>query len=63
MITIIKWLIRWLVKNAYFRLYTSDRPIGVRLGGHDDPTLPDRFIILEVSALGLIVLLGYFQTS
>jgi hypothetical protein len=63
MMTIIRWLIRWLINNATFRIYTSDRPIGVRLGGHDDSSLPDRFIIIEITVAGQIVLLGYFQTD
>lgn len=59
----IKTLLGWLLKNATFSLYTSQQPIGRRLGGHDIPNVLDNYIILHIAISGQIVLLGYFQTA
>jgi hypothetical protein len=59
----IKYILDWLLRNAKFRIYTSTVPVGRRLGGHDDPQLPDLYIILDIQVGGRIVLLGYFQTT
>lgn len=59
----LKIILDWILRNANFRIYTSQIPIGKRLGGHDDPQLPDLYIILDIQAGGRLLLLGYFQTS
>jgi len=59
----IKTILDWILRNATFRIYTSPTPIGKRLGGHDDPQLPDLYIILDVRAGARILILGYFQTT
>lgn len=59
----IKWILDWLLKNATFRLYTSNQPIGRRLGGHDIPGVLDSYVILDIRVGERIVLLGHFQTS
>jgi hypothetical protein len=56
-------IVGWILRNATFRIYTSAVPIGRRLGGHDDPQLPDYFIILDIRAGARILVLGYFQTT
>jgi hypothetical protein len=59
---LLKAILNWILRNATFRLYTSPVPIGRRLGGHDDPLLPDLFLVLDIRAGGRILLLGHFQT-
>jgi hypothetical protein len=56
-------VIRWLLKNAIFRLYSSSVPIGIRLGGHDLTGYPDMYIILQIEVGRQLILLGYFQTA
>jgi len=60
---ILKTILDWILHNATFKIYTSPSPVGKRLGGHDDPMLPDLFIILDVRAGTHILILGYFQTT
>jgi hypothetical protein len=56
-------IIGWILRNATFRIYTSAVPIGRRLGGNNDPLLPDIFVILDIRTGALILVLGYFQTT
>jgi hypothetical protein len=60
---LVKLAVLWIVKNGTFKLYTADTPIGKKLGTHDDPTLPNRYIIIDIEASDHILLLGYFQVS
>lgn len=57
----IKIILDWILRNATFKVYTSLTPVGRRLGGHDFPQFPDRFVILDVRAGDRILILGYFQ--
>ena len=63
MVQIVKWAISWLLSHATFRIFTSPTPEGNRLGGHDDPQLPDLYIIILAEVGPAIILHGYFQTS
>jgi hypothetical protein len=60
---IVRKVLAWLIAQASFKLYTSDTPIGTRLGGHDDTTLPDRYIILDIDLGTWHALLGYWQSA
>ena len=53
----------WLLRNASARIYTSDVPIGARIGGADIPELPDMFFILDVRVATKIIILGWFQAT
>ena len=53
----------WVLSRATFKLYTSTTPQGRRIGGHDDPKLPDLYIILDVRVSDRILVFGYFQTT
>jgi hypothetical protein len=55
--------ITWVLKNGTFKLYSSDTPVGRRLGGSDVPELPDKYFNLDVRLGGRIIVLGYFQTA
>ena len=53
----------WLLRNASARIYTSDVPIGARIGGADIPELPDKYFILDVRVAARIIVLGWFQAA
>ena len=63
LVQIVKWAISWLISHATFKVFTSPTPEGNRLGGHDDPQLPNLYIIILVEVGPAIILHGYFQTS
>ena len=53
----------WLLRNASARIYTSNTPIGARIGGADIPELPDKYFILDVRISNKILILGWFQAA
>ena len=53
----------WLLRNASARIYTSDVPIGARIGGADIPELPDKYLILDVRVANRLIILGWFQAT
>jgi len=57
------WILNWILKRVTFKLYSSNSPIGKRLGGHDIPNVIDSYIILELVIDGVSAFTGYFQTS
>jgi len=59
----LKRLLAWLLRNAQFRLFLSDMPLGKRLGGHDVPGVPDKFLVLDIQLGGVVVFQGYFQAA
>jgi hypothetical protein len=59
----LKAILNWILTKAEFNLYTSTIPIGRRLGGFDDPNLPDTYICLTICLDGHQVFSGYFQKS
>ena len=53
----------WLLRNASARIYTSNIPVGARIGGADIPELPDKYFILDVRVANKIIILGWFQAA
>ncbi|HUX29551.1 MAG TPA: hypothetical protein VMV78_02860 [Thiobacillus sp.] len=53
----------WLISHADARIYTSNIPVGSRIGGADIPELPDKYIILDVRISNKIIILGWFQAA
>jgi len=53
----------WLLRNASARIYTSNIPVGTRIGGADIPELPDKYFILDVRIAAKILILGWFQAT
>ena len=53
----------WLLRNASARIYTSNIPIGSRIGGADIPELPNKYLILDVRISNKILILGWFQAA
>jgi len=53
----------WLLRNAEARIYTSNIPVGSRIGGADIPELPDKYFILDVRIAAKILILGWFQAA
>lgn len=53
----------WLLRNASARIYTSNTPVGARIGGADIPELPDKYFILDVRVANKIIILGWFQAA
>jgi hypothetical protein len=60
---IVRKILSWVITNADFKLYTSGTPTGHPLGGHDDPNLPDKYIILGIWYKEKPLLVGYFQKT
>lgn len=56
-------LLGWVVNHFTFSIHASSVPQGKYLGGHDVQGVTDCYIILELSALGIIEFTGYFQTT
>jgi len=52
-----------LLAAADFGIRTSSKPEGHRLGGHDIPNVPDRFIILTIGLGGVASFIGYWQSA
>lgn len=63
MSTIIRWVLNWIANNAAVSLYTSQIPVGHRIGGHDIAQVADLYIIIAVLVKNKPVWTGYFQAA
>jgi hypothetical protein len=57
-----KMILAWVVAHFTFSIHASTVPQGKYLGGHDIPGVTDAYVIIELSAAGIIEFTGYFQT-
>jgi hypothetical protein len=58
-----RMLLGWVIDHFRFNLSTSPVPKGKYLGGHDIPGVTDAYVIIELSAAGIIEFTGHFQTA
>ena len=52
-----------LLAAAEFGIRTSGSPEGRRLGGHDIPNVPDRYIVLTIGLSGVASFIGHWQSA
>jgi hypothetical protein len=58
---LVKLALTWVLSHCNFRMFTANQPVGHRLGGHDVPELPDKFIVFGIWYNDQPLLVGYFQ--
>jgi len=56
-------VLAWLINNCDFKLFTCRSSMGHRLGGHDDPNLPDLYIVIGIWYRERPLLVGYWQKA
>jgi hypothetical protein len=44
-----------------FSIVTADKPVGHKLGRHDNPAQKDKFLNLSIGLHGIYTFNGYFQ--
>ena len=63
MMSVVRWVLNWILKNAAVGVHTSQFAEGTRIGGHDIPQLQDLFLIVDIDFGNKHIFKGFWQAS